>query len=82
MPGAQSAYELTRYDTTLDQTLNSDAQRVNNFNVIDRVSTLGDGSFNDVYDAGFVPPLTGSTLGDRVWLDYNNNGVQDAGEEV
>jgi hypothetical protein len=29
-------------------------------------------------DAGYVPLLAG--LGDRVWLDANQNGVQDAGE--
>ncbi len=32
-------------------------------------------------DAGLVPVLSGkAALGDRVWNDVNNNGVQDAGE--
>ena len=39
--------------------------------------TLSAGQTNNNVDAGFYK---GATLGDRVWLDANKNGVQDAGE--
>ncbi len=39
--------------------------------------TLTAGQTNNNVDAGFYK---GATLGDRVWLDANKNGVQDAGE--
>ncbi|MQA18776.1 SdrD B-like domain-containing protein [Rugamonas rivuli] len=39
--------------------------------------TLTAGQTNNDVDAGFYK---GATLGDRVWLDSNRNGVQDAGE--
>lgn len=48
------------------------------------VVVLKAGEYNQTVDAGFykktvVPPTTAS-LGDRVWLDSNGNGQQDAGE--
>ncbi|NYE60388.1 protocatechuate 3,4-dioxygenase beta subunit [Duganella sp. 1224] len=39
--------------------------------------TLGAGQTNNNVDAGFYK---GATLGDKVWMDANKNGVQDAGE--
>ena len=39
--------------------------------------TLAPGQTNSNVDAGFYK---GATLGDRVWLDTNRNGVQDTGE--
>jgi protocatechuate 3,4-dioxygenase beta subunit len=39
--------------------------------------TLAAGQTNNNVDAGFYQ---GATLGDRVWLDANRNGVQDGGE--
>ncbi|NGZ84687.1 SdrD B-like domain-containing protein [Duganella aceris] len=41
------------------------------------VVTLTAGQTNNNVDAGFYK---GATLGDRVWLDTNRNGVQDSGE--
>ncbi|MYN30222.1 SdrD B-like domain-containing protein [Duganella levis] len=41
------------------------------------VITLSAGQTNNNVDAGFYK---GATLGDRVWLDSNKNGVQDSGE--
>jgi uncharacterized surface anchored protein len=41
------------------------------------VITLSAGQTNNNVDAGFYK---GATLGDRVWLDTNKNGVQDSGE--
>jgi hypothetical protein len=40
--------------------------------------TVPIGTWNHTFDAGFYPP-TGS-IGDRVWLDANGNGLQDASE--
>jgi protocatechuate 3,4-dioxygenase beta subunit len=39
--------------------------------------TLAAGQVNNDIDAGFYK---GASLGDKVWLDLNRNGVQDAGE--
>jgi len=39
--------------------------------------TLASGETNDTVDAGFWRP---AAIGDRVWLDANANGQQDAGE--
>ncbi len=41
--------------------------------------TLAAGQQDLTLDAGFVPQLAG--LGDFVWIDGNQNGVQDAGEK-
>lgn len=43
--------------------------------------TLGQGENNPTIDAGLVPlqPVLGS-IGDRVWRDDNQNGIQNAGE--
>ncbi len=37
---------------------------------------------NDLdWDAGmFIPPVPKASIGDKVWLDENKNGIQDAGE--
>jgi SdrD B-like domain/PKD domain len=40
--------------------------------------TLANGESNQTIDAGYV--LRNLSLGDRVWYDQNNNGIQDAGE--
>lgn len=39
--------------------------------------TLAEGEINRTLDAGFYNP---AALGDRVWNDVNQNGIQDAGE--
>ncbi|WP_245860357.1 SdrD B-like domain-containing protein, partial [Candidatus Chloroploca asiatica] len=38
---------------------------------------LVSGEYDDTWDAGVYRP---ATIGDRVWLDTNGNGLQDAGE--
>jgi serine-aspartate repeat-containing protein C/D/E len=40
--------------------------------------TLADGEKNHSVDAGLIPKK--GSLGDRVWLDANGNGIQDDGE--
>ncbi len=46
--------------------------------------TLTVGQSNMTIDAGIVPPGSGAgstaSIGDRVWLDANRNGIQDTGE--
>ncbi len=42
--------------------------------------TLISGETNLSVDAGLVQPIAKASLGDRVFLDMNGNGVQDAGE--
>ena len=46
------------------------------------VTQLTAGEVDLTWDAGFVPPvvLATASIGDRVWIDANANGVQDAGE--
>ncbi|MEJ8858748.1 SdrD B-like domain-containing protein [Variovorax robiniae] len=43
------------------------------------VYTLTSGEVNTTVDAGFKPLAT-AAIGDRVWIDANANGLQDAGE--
>ncbi len=43
--------------------------------------TLSAGDNNLTVDAGmFVTPIVPASLGDKVWLDANHDGIQDAGE--
>jgi uncharacterized repeat protein (TIGR01451 family) len=45
--------------------------------------TLAAGENNPNVDAGLVsttPPAGTASLGDKVWIDNNNNGIQDAGD--
>ena len=80
LPASVSSYTPTINDLTPSNTaINSDVVSVSGANQITQVSTLGDGSFNDIFDAGFVPPLAGSQIGDFVWFDLNGNGIQDGG---
>jgi SdrD B-like domain/Secretion system C-terminal sorting domain len=44
------------------------------------VFTLLSGEVNLTVDAGIRNTVAKSALGDRVWYDLNNNGLQDAGE--
>ncbi len=41
---------------------------------------LGVGEDKLFVDMGIVPPVGTASLGDKVWFDLNNNGLQDAGE--
>ena len=50
---------------------------VNGFPCINPATTAGAGSFVPTYDFGFWKP---AAIGDRVWIDGNHNGIQDAGE--
>ena len=44
------------------------------------LTTLDSGENDLSWDAGLVAPVVAASYGDKVWLDKNANGVQDAGE--
>ncbi|MBZ0288082.1 MAG: carboxypeptidase regulatory-like domain-containing protein, partial [Anaerolineae bacterium] len=50
---------------------------VNTTTGISATTTLGSGVNDLTWDAGLVPL---ASIGDRVWVDINDNGVQDGGE--
>ncbi len=69
---------LTKADgdaTTNGDFRDSDATLTGNFAIVN-VDVAGPGNNNHSYDVGFV----GFSLGNRVWLDPNNNGGLDTGE--
>ncbi len=74
--GTLNGYARTTLDVGTNDTIDSDA---NTTTGLTKVFTLADGECNTSYDAGLLCRLTAS-VGDRVWNDCNNNGVQDAGE--
>ncbi|MBL8146378.1 MAG: DUF11 domain-containing protein, partial [Anaerolineae bacterium] len=67
-------YTLTLPNQGGNDALDSDADP---FNGITGPVTLAAGESNQTVDAGFVAR---AALGDRVWLDSNGNGIQDASE--
>jgi SdrD B-like domain/Domain of unknown function DUF11 len=56
---------------------NSDASTING---ITSLITLGVGEENLNIDMGILPVPNTSSIGDKVWLDNNKNGLQDASE--
>ena len=48
-------------------------------NPLSSTVTLTTGEYNETYDLGLVGKP--ASVGDRVWIDANRNGVQDEGEE-
>ncbi len=71
---APSGYAFTLQNQGADTTIDSDADPANG-----RTSTvsLAAGESNLTLDTGLYSK---ASVGDRVWLDTNGNGVQDAGE--
>jgi len=74
--GTLTGYTRTALDVGTNDTIDSDANVTTG---LTKVFTLADGECNTSFDAGLLCRLTAS-VGDRVWNDCNNNGVQDAGE--
>lgn len=75
-----AGYKVTTANQGGDDAIDSDP---NEATVITSVITLALAEINLTVDAGIVEAggKTGfATLGDRVWDDNNNNGIQDAGE--
>ncbi|TXH83196.1 SdrD B-like domain-containing protein, partial [Thauera aminoaromatica] len=68
-----AGYQLSSADVGADDGLDSDA----GLGGLTGCYTLASGETNDTVDAGFWRP---AAIGDRVWLDANANGQQDAGE--
>ena len=67
-----SMYAITDQDVGSDEAVDSDANSSGNINF-----SLS-GSPRDDLDIGFTPGS--SSIGDRVWVDTNGDGIQDAGE--
>jgi hypothetical protein len=74
--GALGNLLLTTADTGPDH-VDSDGALVGGF-ARTPVTTGVAGSTDHTYDFGFAPPVS---VGNRVWWDVNNNGVQDGGEQ-
>jgi 5-hydroxyisourate hydrolase-like protein (transthyretin family)/protocatechuate 3,4-dioxygenase beta subunit len=73
-----SGYTLTTTAGT-DSTTNSDA---NTTTGLTAVINLGEGQHNMTYDAGIYNTNAANTnsIGDKVWNDFNKDGIQDANE--
>ncbi|HVK07525.1 MAG TPA: SdrD B-like domain-containing protein, partial [Gemmataceae bacterium] len=72
-----SGYTLSPLDVGTNDTIDNDFYGPGWTNYFSVVA----GGTNTTLDCGLVPNTpTPSTLGDRVWKDINNNGLQDAGE--
>ncbi|WP_322494448.1 SdrD B-like domain-containing protein, partial [Chloroflexus sp.] len=72
--GLPSGYHASPRDQGADDTLDSDADPVSRQTA---ATTLSPGENDPTWDFGIVPT---ASIGDRVWLDLNANGIQDAGE--
>ncbi|MDX6600439.1 MAG: hypothetical protein QOE87_4326 [Gaiellales bacterium] len=75
--GALAGFELTGANAGTNDAVDSDAALVNGSPCITPAATGAAGSFVPTYDFGFWKP---AAIGDRVWIDANHNGIQDAGE--
>lgn len=70
-----AGYEFTGKDAGVDETVDSDADPINGST--DWVTLTAGQNYPDL-DAGIFTEQAG--LGNFVWNDYNNNGIQDSGE--
>ncbi|EIJ43114.1 putative collagen-binding protein, partial [Beggiatoa alba B18LD] len=75
--GVSASLTPTTQNAGADDTLDSDIDATS----ITATITLTTGQSNQTVDAGYVYTGT-SSIGDRVWLDYDGDGVQDATETV
>ncbi len=88
MPGLQYQVRFTQptgFDGISPRKVDgSSTSGTNSDGLLSDVVVLKAGEYNQTIDAGFykktVAPPTTASLGDRVWLDTNGNGQQDAGE--
>ena len=69
-----SGYQFTARDRGVDDSIDSD---VDGNTGKSSILTLLSGQSNVDLDAGLFRPVS---LGDRIWHDFNANGIQDAGE--
>jgi uncharacterized repeat protein (TIGR01451 family) len=75
--GPLTGFDLTGANAGSDDAVDSDAALVNGAPCITPSPTGAAGSFIPTYDFGFWKP---AAIGDRVWIDTDHNGIQDAGE--
>jgi uncharacterized repeat protein (TIGR01451 family) len=68
-------YVIARRDQGGDDNLDSDPDRLTG-ETVNTALTAGENDLS--WDAGIL--LRGARLGNRVWIDINNNGIQDTGE--
>jgi len=66
---------------TASETVQGGTDVVNIGKVTGKVTGYDDGKITDSDVARYSTPGIGQSLGDRVWLDANANGIQDAGEQ-
>jgi Tol biopolymer transport system component len=76
LPFASANYVLSRQNQGANDATDSDPDRATGITATVHVNA---NQYDQTTDAGLL--LRGSSLGDRVWIDLNNNGVQDAGED-
>ncbi len=72
-----TGYTFTLKNQGGDPTKDSDADTTTGMTII---TTLAVGQNDLTWDAGLWLPPALASLGDRVWLDTNHNGIQDGGE--
>ncbi len=70
-----TGYQLTGKDLGINDSLDSDADPITGQTA---VTTLSPGENDPTWDAGIYQPK--ASLGDYVWEDDNENGIQDGGE--
>ena len=72
-----TGYNFTSQDQGGDDAADSDADPTTGYT---QVIALAPGQTDLTWDAGLVQPTQLAAVGDYVWEDLNNNGVQDSGE--
>ena len=70
---APTGYLFSPQDQGSDDTIDSDTDGTG----LTACTTLASGQTDTTWDAGLYPP---ASIGDRVWLDANGNGIQDSTE--
>ncbi|MCB0704182.1 MAG: T9SS type A sorting domain-containing protein [Saprospiraceae bacterium] len=73
-----AGYILTTPNATGDDSTDSDADPAMGGMTVFEV--LEPGEVNLTYDAGYIPATELGTIGNYVWEDLDNDGIQDAGE--
>jgi len=72
-----AGYSFTSQDQGANDATDSDANPADGKTI---QTVLDSGESDLTWDAGIVAPVAKATIGDKVWLDTNANGIQDAGE--
>ncbi|OQX01179.1 MAG: hypothetical protein BWK80_60505, partial [Desulfobacteraceae bacterium IS3] len=73
-----AGYSITSQNSGADDSSDSDADMSSGRTA---TVTLAEGEHNPTIDAGlYIPNTLPASIGDKVWYDKNNNGIQDAGE--